>query len=191
MAVHRTCSLVQHDKRNLQLATCLLRPEGPPVTLSEQSGTLGGAMNQMQEPRKHSVLLYRDGNVTVTTTWFVSATGGRYRVDELACLVEARGAPHTGVVVSLATAATTALGVIASAVLAGSSIPLTVGGFAVLVPVGIAVLCAYRWPPSSSLRARYHGFDVELFHSRDVTLFRKVSRALVRAQEINQAGLTG
>jgi hypothetical protein len=145
-------------------------------------------VNQKQPSSSRGVRLYQDEQVTVTSSWFVSADGGRYRVADLACLVEAREAPHAGVLVSLATAATTAIGVIAAAILAQSSTPLVIGVIAVVVPAGAALVCAYLWPPVNSLRARYHGFDVQLFQSRDETTFRKVARALLRAREIGQNG---
>jgi hypothetical protein len=143
-------------------------------------------MNQMQPAQSRSTRLYQDESVTVTSTWFVSPHGGRYKVADLVCLVEARGAPHAGILVSLATAATTAVGVIAAAMVAESSVPLAVGGVAVLVPTAAALFCAYRWPPTNSLRARYHGFDVELFSSRDETRFHKISRAVIRARELGR-----
>jgi hypothetical protein len=135
--------------------------------------------------QKRVVRLYQDKDVVVTTAHFVTAEGHRYRVADLVCLVEAKGAPHSGIVVSLATAATTAIGVIAAAAVAHSSTPLAIGGMAVVVPAGAALFCAYRWPPCNSLRARYHGTDVELYRSRDPVILGKIGRALIRAREMS------
>lgn len=141
--------------------------------------------------QRRIVRLYQDNDVVVTSAWFVTAEGRRYPVAELGYLVEAKGEPHAGVLVSLATAATTAIGVIATAALAQSSTPLAVGGMAVVVPTAVAVFCAFRWPPSSSLRARYHGTDVELYRGRDQVILRKIARALIRAREMNGNVATG
>jgi hypothetical protein len=45
-----------------------------------------------------------------------------------------------------------------------------------------------RWPPSHSLCARYHGFDVELHRSRDAVEIGKVCRAVWRAIEAERGG---
>jgi hypothetical protein len=131
------------------------------------------------------VRLYQDDKVTVTTAWVVTAEGRRYPVAELGHLVEAKGTPHAGVLVSLVTAATTAIGVITAAALAHSSTPLAIGGMAVAVPAAAATFCAFRWPPRNSLRASYHGIDVELYCGSDESTFRKVARALIRAREMS------
>ncbi|GAA1026993.1 hypothetical protein GCM10009557_06650 [Virgisporangium ochraceum] len=87
--------------------------------------------------------------------------------------------------VSLVTAATTGIGVIAVAALAQSSAPLAIGGMAVVVPAAAATFCAFRWPPRYSLRASYRGVDVELYCGNDESTIRKVARALIRAREMS------
>ena len=143
-------------------------------------------MNQMQPTPHRIVRIYHDDEITVTNVWVVSASGARYRIADLTSLVEVRGGLHAGVFVSLAISAATALMVIVAATLSNSLVPMGIGGVAILIPLCAAATCAYRWPPSHCLRARYHGFDVQLFCTRDAALFRKVARALIRAQEVNQ-----
>jgi hypothetical protein len=147
-------------------------------------------MAEDRPAQKRVVRLYQDDDVMVTSALFITAEGHRYRVSDLVCLVAAKGAPHAGILVSLATAATTAIGVIAVAAVTHSSAPLAIGGMAVVVPAGAALICAYRWPPSNSLRARYHGADVELYSSRDQVIFGKIARALIRAREISGEAAT-
>lgn len=141
-------------------------------------------MPEERSTKKRVIKLYQDDDVVVTSTYFVTAEGRRYRVTDLVCLVEAKGVPHSGILVSLASAATTAIGVITAAAVTHSSTPLAIGGMAVVVPAGAALVCAYLWPPCNSLRARYHGTEVELYRSRDQVIFGKIARALIRAREI-------
>jgi len=148
-------------------------------------------MAEERPAHKRVLRLYQDDDVVVTSAYFITAEGRRYPVSELMYLVEAKGAPHSGILVSLATAATTAIGVIAAAAIAQSSTPLAVGGMAVIVPTGAALICAYRWPACNSLRARYHGADVELYRGRDREIFGRIARALIRARELNRQTANG
>jgi hypothetical protein len=143
-------------------------------------------MNQMRPAPNRIVRLYQDDDVSVTSNWFVSADGGRYRVSELAYLMIVKGTIHAGVHVSLAIAMVTALVISVMATATRSPVALGFGAPAVVVPIVAAAICARRWPPCDSLRARYHGFEVELFRSRDKTVFSKVARAVTRACEIDR-----
>jgi hypothetical protein len=148
-------------------------------------------MTDERPGQKRIVRLYQDDEVVVTSMWFVTAEGRRYPVAELDYLVEAKGEQHAGVLVSLITAATTAVGVIATAALAESSTPLAVGGLAVVVPAVAAMFCAYRWPPKNSLRANFRGAVVELYRGRDQSTFHKIARAVIRAREMSGSVVAG
>jgi hypothetical protein len=127
-------------------------------------------------------VFYHHRGIVVTSRCF---SNGRLRYDvaELTDVMRARGATHPGAVVGLVIAVGEAallmplVGVLHAPFAWGLAI------VALLVPCGVAVVCARRWPPRNELMALYRGQRVTLMATTDEREFGQVARATQRAIE--------
>ncbi|MFI6264639.1 DUF6232 family protein [Micromonospora sp. NPDC051006] len=159
-----------------------MNPEGA-TTRARRSPRVTGAK---------TTLLYARPGIIVTVDRF---TVGRntFRIAELTHLRSTRG-PHDRVAVrAFATSAVTigAVGLLLG--FTGGLQRLTAGAYlilgAVLLVPGLLVLAGDRWrPPAYELWGIYGGEEVLLFSADDERQFGQVTRALVRAREMNRYG---
>lgn len=135
--------------------------------------------------RRRTVLLY-DRNGTVVTDIMITCGGQRYDIADIRSLARTTGSLHPGVWAALAVAAGDAVIVGVAAAVTQSTMGWIIGVVALVVPCGVAVHYAIRWPRELSLLADYRGIWVTVLRTRDTVEFGQVSRALLRAVELQR-----
>jgi hypothetical protein len=119
----------------------------------------------------------------VVTDRFFSAGDYRYEIADLTELMQARGSLHPGAMVGMVIAVAEAALIGPFVAILTAPVAWVLGIAALLVPCGVGLVCARRWPPHFELLARYRGHPVTLFATRDEREFGQVARALRRAVE--------
>lgn len=143
-------------------------------------------------PGARSTLLYARPGIIVTADRF---TVGRtsYRVADLTHLRTTRG-PHDRIAVRAVIITASMLGGVGLLLgFTGGLHRLTAGAYLILgavflLPAALA-LVGDRWrPPPHELWGWYGGAEVQLFSADDERQFGQVTRALLRAREVNRYG---
>ncbi|MEU8219540.1 DUF6232 family protein [Micromonospora taraxaci] len=143
-------------------------------------------------PGTRSTLLYARPGIIVTVDRF---TAGRtsYQVADLTHLRTTRG-PHDRIAVRAVVVTTSMLGGVGLLLgFTGGLHRLTAGAYLILgavflLPAALAMV-GDRWrPPPYELWGWYRGAEVLLFSADDERQFGQVTRALLRAREVNRYG---
>lgn len=135
--------------------------------------------------RQYSVRLY-DRNGTVVTDSVIIHGDLRYEVANIRSLGRVTGSLHPGVWAALAVAAGDAVIVGVAAAATQSTMGWVIGAVALVVPCGVAVHYAVRWPREMRLLADYRGTWITVLRTRDKVEFGQVSRAVQRAFELQR-----
>ena len=139
---------------------------------------------------RHFVVVFYDRNGVVVTTNSITRGVHRYDVADIHSLGKSTGTLHPGVWAALAIGAGAAVVVIASATAIQTVTAWAVAIVALLIPWGVALSYALRWPRELRLLADYRNVRVTLLCTRDKQEFGQISRAVQRALEFQQHSST-
>jgi fatty acid desaturase len=144
--------------------------------------------------RPRPIELYRAPGVQITSEFFMVG-GRRFPIGELSYLRTARGQRDPLITRAVCVAAAVFTGIGAALGYAGGIYRLHPAsyltlGVVLLVPVLLAVSGHWLRPPAYELWGRYRGKDLLLFSCDQRHQFGFVTRALVRAREVDRLGAT-